>query len=110
MGWKTLLLTFGVLFLAAACSGSSGDGASSETNETAASTSAPASDGDAGENGGESTGSGEPLEGGRLVRIEQDTRDALEDVQHLDDLGFAVGVFEHVLGLVLVTDVPVAAG
>ena len=68
MGWKTLLLTFGVLFLAAACSGSSGgdgNGSSGETPEAAAPTSVPA----AGGNAGESTGTGEPLEGGRFVRL-----------------------------------------
>ena len=65
MGWKTLLLTFGMLFLVAACSGSSG---SSETTpstgdspEPTASSSAPAA--------GDTTGSAEPLEGGRFVRL-----------------------------------------
>ena len=65
MGWKTLLLGFGMLFLVAACSGSSG---SSETTastgdspEPTASSSAPAV--------GDTTGSGELLEGGRFVRL-----------------------------------------
>ena len=65
MGWKTLLLAFGMLFLVAACSGSSG---SSETTpstgdspEPTASSSAPAA--------GDTTGSAEPLEGGRFVRL-----------------------------------------
>ena len=68
MGWKPLLLTFGLLFLLAACSGSSvgnGNGSSGESSEGAAPTSAAASDGSA----GESTDTGEPLEGGRLVRL-----------------------------------------
>lgn len=72
MGWKTLLLTFGVLFLAAACSGSSGGDSnvsSGESPEDAAPTTAPASNGDAGGDTGESTGTGEPLEGGRFVRL-----------------------------------------
>ena len=65
MGWKTLLLGFGMLFLVAACSGSSG---SSETTastgdspEPTASSSVPAA--------GDTTGSGELLEGGRFVRL-----------------------------------------
>ena len=65
MGWKTLLLAFGMLFLVAACSGSSG---SSETTastgdspEPTASSSVPAA--------GDTTGSGELLEGGRFVRL-----------------------------------------
>ena len=64
MGWKTLLLAFGLLFLVAACSGSS-DGEDPETVRTspestaASSSSAPS----------ESTGTGEPLEGGRFVRL-----------------------------------------
>jgi len=65
MGWKTLLLAVGMLFLVAACSGSSG---SSETTpstedspEPTASSSAPAA--------GDTTGSAEPLEGGRFVRL-----------------------------------------
>jgi len=64
MGWKTLLLIFGVLFLAAACSGSSGGGGTESPGaspEAAAPTSAPASS--------ESTGFGEPLDGGRFVRL-----------------------------------------
>ena len=64
MGWKTLLLAFGLLFLVAACSGSS-DGesvtASSESPEPTEASSAPAASG--------STGSGGPLEGGRFVRL-----------------------------------------
>ena len=65
MGWKTLLLAFGMLFLVAACSGSSG---SSETTvstgdspEPTTSSSVPAA--------GDTTGSGELLEGGRFVRL-----------------------------------------
>ena len=65
MGWKTLLLAFGMLFLVAACSGSS---RSSETTastgdspEPTASSSVPAA--------GDTTGSGELLEGGRFVRL-----------------------------------------
>ena len=65
MGWKTLLLAFGMLFLVAACSGSSG---SSETTpstgdspEPTASSSAPAA--------ADTTDSAEPLEGGRFVRL-----------------------------------------
>ena len=65
MGRKTLLLAFGMLFLVAACSGSSG---SSETTpstgdspEPTASSSAPAA--------ADTTDSAEPLEGGRFVRL-----------------------------------------
>ncbi len=65
MGWKALLLAFGMLFLVAACSGSSG---SSETTvstgdspEPTASSSAPAA--------ANTTDSAEPLEGGRFVRL-----------------------------------------
>ena len=65
MGWKTLLLAFGMLFLVAACSGSAG---SSETTpstgdspEPTASSSAPAA--------ANTTDSAEPLEGGRFVRL-----------------------------------------
>ena len=65
MGWKTLLLAFGMLFLVAACSGSSG---SSETTpstgdspEPTASSSAPAA--------ADTTDGAEPLEGGRFVRL-----------------------------------------
>ena len=68
MGWKPLLLIFGVLFLAAACSGSSGgdgNGSSSESPEATASAAAVSTDG----GGGESAGRGEPLEGGRFVRL-----------------------------------------
>ncbi len=63
MGWKPLLLIFGVLFLAAACSGSSGggNGSATESPEATAPTSAPGFS--------ESTGNGEPLEGGRFVRL-----------------------------------------
>ena len=64
MSWKPLLLTFGVLFLVAACSGSSGGESAPESRESAATatpSSAPASS--------ESTGTGEPLEGGRFVRL-----------------------------------------
>ena len=65
MSWKTLLLTFGVLFLAAACSGGDGNGPAAETPEATEATSGPASNG----NTGEGTGTGEPLEGGRFVRL-----------------------------------------
>ena len=68
MGWKPLLLIFGVLFLAAACSGSSGGNGNESSGgptETGAPTSAPASD----DSAGDSAGRGEPLEGGRLVRL-----------------------------------------
>jgi ABC-type transport system substrate-binding protein len=65
MGWKTLLLAFGILFLVAACSRSSG---SSETTpstgdspEPTASSSAPAA--------ADTTDRAEPLEGGRFVRL-----------------------------------------
>ena len=65
MGWKALLFAFGMLFLVAACSGSSG---SSETTpstgdspEPTASSSAPAA--------ANTTDSAEPLEGGRFVRL-----------------------------------------
>ena len=65
MGWKTLLLTLGVLFLAAACSGSSGNGTSGETPEAAPSTNVPAPEG----NTDEPSGSSMELEGGRFVRL-----------------------------------------
>ncbi|MEC7748348.1 MAG: hypothetical protein VX572_05310, partial [Chloroflexota bacterium] len=65
MGWKTLLLAFGLFFLVAACSGSSG---SSETTdfdsdppEPTASSSASVSS--------SSNGGGTLLEGGRFVRL-----------------------------------------
>ena len=64
MGWKILLLTFGLLFLVAACSGSSGGesvASTSESPEPTASSDAPAT--------GDSTGSKGPLEGGRFVRL-----------------------------------------
>ena len=64
MGWKTLLLAFGLLFLVAACSGSSGgedpEPVRTSPESTAASSSSASS---------ESTGTGEPLEGGRFVRL-----------------------------------------
>ena len=68
MGWKTLLLTIGVVFLAAACSGSSGNDSQGETPEAASPTSAPESNGSADDSTG-SGGSGGELEGGRLVRL-----------------------------------------
>ncbi|NQW22326.1 MAG: peptide ABC transporter substrate-binding protein [SAR202 cluster bacterium] len=64
MSWKPLLLTFGMLFLVAACSGSSGgdgNGSTSEAPEGVAPTSAPLSS--------NATGTGETLEGGRFVRL-----------------------------------------
>ena len=65
MGWKTLLLGFGMLFLVAACSGSSGSsettGSTGDSPEPTASSSVPAA--------GDTTGSGELLEGGRFVRL-----------------------------------------
>ena len=64
MGWKTLLLTFGLFFLVAACSGSSGGGGSETANPSPKPTSASSTP-----SSGESTGTGEPLEGGRFVRL-----------------------------------------
>ena len=65
MGWKTLLLAFGMLFLVAACSGTPGSSETAESigdsPEPTASSTAPAA--------GDTTGSGEPLEGGRFVRL-----------------------------------------
>jgi ABC-type transport system substrate-binding protein len=64
MGWKTLLLTFGLLFLVAACSGSSdgeSDGSTAESPESTAVSGGQAPSG--------SSGSGEPREGGRFVRL-----------------------------------------
>lgn len=64
MSWKPLLLTFGVLFLVAACSGSSGgdsNGSPSESPKGAAPTSVPSSN--------DATDTGEALEGGRFVRL-----------------------------------------
>ena len=65
MGWKTLLLAFGMLFLVAACSGSSGSsettGSTGDSPEPTASSSVPAA--------GDTTGNGELLEGGRFVRL-----------------------------------------
>lgn len=64
MGWKTLLLAFGMLFLVAACSGSSGS-ESTESNteqpEATASSSAPETS--------DAKDDGEPLDGGRFVRL-----------------------------------------
>ena len=64
MAWKTLLLAFGLLFLVTACSGSSGgedpEPVRTSPESTAASSSSASS---------ESTGTGEPLEGGRFVRL-----------------------------------------
>jgi len=64
MGWKTLLLAFGMLFLVAACSGSSG-GDSFETASTSPEPIATSSE----TASSDSTGTGEPLEGGRFVRL-----------------------------------------
>ena len=64
MGWKTLLLAFGLFFLVAACSGSSGGGGSETANPSPKPTSASSTP-----SSGESTGTGEPLEGGRFVRL-----------------------------------------
>jgi len=64
MGWKTLLLAFGLFFLVAACSGSSGGGGSETANPSPKPTSASSAP-----SSGESTGTGEPLEGGRFVRL-----------------------------------------
>jgi len=65
MGWKTLLLAFGMLFLVAACSGSSGRGetaaSTADSPEPTASSSVPAA--------GDTTGSGALREGGRFVRL-----------------------------------------
>ena len=63
MGWKLLPPIFGLLFLAAACSGSSGGGNGSATESPEATASADAA------SSSESTGGGEPLEGGRFVRL-----------------------------------------
>ena len=64
MGWKTLLLAFGLLFLVAACSGSSGGESAGSTSESPEATTASS-----GQSDGSSSGSGEPLEGGRFVRL-----------------------------------------
>ena len=64
MGWKTLLLAFGLFFLVAACSVSSGGGGSETANPSPKPTSASSTP-----SSGESTGTGEPLEGGRFVRL-----------------------------------------
>ena len=64
MGWKTLLLAFGLLFLVAACSGSSG----SDGSETASTSPEPTA-ASSGQSSSEPTGTGEPLEGGRFVRL-----------------------------------------
>ena len=65
MGWKALLFAFGMLFLVAACSGSSGRsetaGPTGDSPEPTASSSVPAA--------GDTTGNGELLEGGRFVRL-----------------------------------------
>ena len=64
MGWKVLLLAFGLLFSVAACSGSpSREG--SETADTLPEPTAALSPSAS----NESTGTGEPLEGGRFVRL-----------------------------------------
>ena len=64
MGWKTLLLAFGMLFLVVACSESSG-GNGFETVSTPAEPIATSSE----TASSDSTGTGEPLEGGRFVRL-----------------------------------------
>jgi len=68
MGWKTLLLVFGLLFLMAACSGSS----SSETSETTAESPEPTATSSASESSGLLHRIGEPLDGGRFVRLYTD--------------------------------------
>ena len=66
MGWRTLLLTFGILFLAAACSGSNVDTTGGESPtaapEQTAETTAPPSNSSGGS-------SGDAVEGGRLVHL-----------------------------------------
>ena len=64
MAWKTLLLAFGMLFLAAACSGTSDSKTTESTNEqleATASVSPPET--------GAIEDDGEPLDGGRFVRL-----------------------------------------
>jgi ABC-type transport system substrate-binding protein len=64
MGWKTLLLAFGLLFLVAACSGSSDGESGGSAPESPEATSVSG-----GQASSDSSGSGEPLEGGRFVRL-----------------------------------------
>lgn len=64
MAWKTLLLALGMLFLVAACSGSSDPGSTESNNEqpeATASSSAPETS--------ETKDNGEALDGGRFVRL-----------------------------------------
>ena len=65
MGWKTLLLAFGMLFLVAACSGSSSTESKTSSTEKpeATATSSGASE------ASDAIDDGEPLDGGRLVRL-----------------------------------------
>ena len=68
MGWKLIPLTFGLLFLLAACSGSSsggGNGSATESPDAAAPSGAASSETSS---SGDSTGGAE-FEGGRLVRL-----------------------------------------
>ena len=64
MGWKTLSLAFGLLVLLAGCSGSS----SSDSSETTKKTPEATASSSAAETSG-TEDSGEPLEGGRFVRL-----------------------------------------
>ena len=64
MGWKTLVLAFGLLFLLAGCSGSSSSDSFETTKKPPEAT---ASSSTAETSGAED--SGEPLEGGRFVRL-----------------------------------------
>jgi len=64
MGWKTLLLAFGLLFFVAGCSGSSGGDSTGSATESPEPTAASG-----GQSSSGSSGSGEPLEGGRFVRL-----------------------------------------
>ena len=65
MGWKTLLLAFGMLFLVAACSGSSSTESKTSSTEKpeATATSSGASE------ASDAIDDGEPLDGGRFVRL-----------------------------------------
>ena len=65
MGWKTLLLAFGLLFLVAACSGSSGISETTDSDRDSPEPTASSSASDS----SSSTGGGTPLEGGRFVRL-----------------------------------------
>ena len=65
MGWKALFFAMGILFLVAACSSSSGR---SETTGSAAESPEATESSDAPETSGSNV-TGEPLEGGRFVRL-----------------------------------------